>query len=216
MMRSIGGGEWKAAYATIFRKDAHQLLAWGYQDSRLRIHAGRAEEEITGFIAEAIRSRLDDQGTPDRFRHYSLHEERPAPGEHRIGRKRRRLDITVEAGYDKPRPHYVFEAKRLCKPDHPLGDYLGKEGLLRFISGETYASSQPEAGLVAYVQDHSVADWAAALRGRFAADTANRLCVTNGLRQLVLIEELPECWISDHLRKNGVEIHICHIFLDCL
>jgi len=46
-------------YDQSFREDAHQLLAWGYQDARRLITPDREETEITGFIAEAIEARLD-------------------------------------------------------------------------------------------------------------------------------------------------------------
>ena len=52
---------WIAAYDNFFRRDAHQLLAWGYEDARTYINPTLEETEITGFIAEKIdkRRRVD-------------------------------------------------------------------------------------------------------------------------------------------------------------
>ena len=45
---------WIATYDSFFRRDAHQLLAWGYEDARTNINPTLEETEITGFIAEKI------------------------------------------------------------------------------------------------------------------------------------------------------------------
>lgn len=53
--------DWNYLYDIFFRKDAHQLLAWGYEDARSQINADNEETDITGFIASKIENRLDDQ-----------------------------------------------------------------------------------------------------------------------------------------------------------
>jgi hypothetical protein len=45
---------WIATYDNFFRRDAHQLLAWGYEDARPIINPTLEETDITGFIAEKI------------------------------------------------------------------------------------------------------------------------------------------------------------------
>jgi hypothetical protein len=48
----------RSSYDYGFRRDAHQLLAWGYQDALAEIHCNLQEEEITGLIVAAIEKRL--------------------------------------------------------------------------------------------------------------------------------------------------------------
>ena len=54
-------------YDQSFREDAHQLLAWGYQDARQLITSDREETDITGFITEAIQARLSYTGKNKQF-----------------------------------------------------------------------------------------------------------------------------------------------------
>jgi hypothetical protein len=68
---------WITAYDSFFRRDAHQLLAWGYEDARTNINSTLEETEITGFIAEKIDKRFDDPDTPSRFQRYYLGEDKP-------------------------------------------------------------------------------------------------------------------------------------------
>ncbi len=85
----------RSSYDYGFRRDAHQLLAWGYQDALLEIHCNLTEEEITGLIVEAIEERLNNPSTPEKFDRYSIDEEKPIAVEGRKGKKRRRLDLVV-------------------------------------------------------------------------------------------------------------------------
>ena len=39
----------RSSYDYGFRRDAHQLLAWGYQDDLAELHCNLQEEEITGL-----------------------------------------------------------------------------------------------------------------------------------------------------------------------
>src|SRR5258708_3524879 len=126
------------AYEQSFREDAHQLLAWGYQDARQLITPDREETEITGFITEAIQARLSSSEIDERFGRYSLKDDNPVPGEGRTGKRRLKIDIIIESSFrprHKQRPWYTFEAKRLCRPSHPIGNYTGEQGILRFIRG---------------------------------------------------------------------------------
>jgi hypothetical protein len=52
----------RSSYDYGFRRDAHQLLVWGYQHALPEIYCNLQEEEITGLIVEAIEKRLDNQG----------------------------------------------------------------------------------------------------------------------------------------------------------
>ena len=72
-------------YDLSFREAAHQLLAWGYLTARHLITSEQEETEITGFIAEAIQSKLDSPDVDERFDRYNLKEDNPVAGEGRTG-----------------------------------------------------------------------------------------------------------------------------------
>ncbi len=214
----MAGAESKNAiwreYDVSFREDAHQLLAWGYLAARHLIAPEREETEITGFIAEAIRAKLNSPDIEERFDRYSLQEDNPVAGERRIGKRRVRMDIIIESSFRKPRPQYIFEAKRLCRPNQTLGDYLGGEGILRFLQGR-YAADCPEVAMVGYVQTDTISYWAIALERRFDEDSANQFRITEKLSKTGIISHLADEWISKHQRENQMLITIFHIFLDC-
>lgn len=205
-MPKINNNAW-IKYGVAFRNDAHQLLAWGYEDARPLITPANEETEITGFITEAIEERLESPETPLRFDRYDATEDPPIPGKGRIGKRRRRVDIRIKCSVFRPRLRYYFEAKRLKKPSHQIGSYIGKDGLQMFIK-ESYASESLEAAMIGYVQNREIKDWKKELQKRIAKDTST----TEGLRK---IRGLSNTWISKHIRESGRTIEICHVFLDC-
>ena len=204
-------------YDLSFREDAHQLLAWGYLDARHLITPRREETEVTGFIAEAIQLKLSSAEIDERFDRYSLQEDNPVSGEERTGKRRVRIDITIESSFrprDKSRPQYIFEAKRLCRPNQTLGDYLGDEGILRFLQGR-YAAHCPEVAMVGYVQTNTADYWATTLEVRLDSNSNNQFYLTEKLSPIEVIAHLPDEWVSKHLRESQMPISIFHIFLDC-
>ena len=204
----------RSAYDYGFRRDAHQLIDWGYQDALPAIHSKLLEEEITGLIVEAIEERLDDPFTPERFDRYSIDEEKPIAVEGRKGKKRRRLDLAVVSGHSRPRPRYIFEAKRLRKNGYPIGKYLGEDGLKCFIQG-VYASQYPEAAMIGYVQSDTASYWELELQRSFDKDLNNDLCVVQLLQKVKVLSSMPDVWLSKHGRMAGNVIAVHHIFLDC-
>lgn len=202
------------AYDNRFRQDAHQLLAWGYQDALSQIHSDLVEEEITGFIVEAIEKRLDNPYTPERFDRYSIDEEKPIAVEGRKGKRRRRLDLVVVSGHFRPRPKYIFEAKRLRKNGFPIGEYVGEDGLQCFVKG-VYASQYIEAAMVGYDQSGDAIYWEKELRRRFDNDLNNDLCIKQLLQKAQVLSSLNDVWTSEHKREENDSIVIYHIFLDC-
>ncbi len=207
---------WRA-YDVSFREDAHQLLAWGYLAVRHLITSEREETEITGFIAEAIRAKLNSPDIEERFDRYGLQEDNPVAGEGRTGKRRVRMDIIIESSFrprHKPRPQYIFEAKRLCRPNQTLGDYLGGEGILRFLQGR-YAADCPEVAMVGYVQTDTISFWGIALEKRFDEDPTNQFRIVEKLSRVSTISHLTDEWVSEHLREGEMPITIFHIFLDC-
>jgi hypothetical protein len=201
-------------YDLAFREDAHQLLAWGYLDSCRRFTPQQEETEITGFIVDAIQSRLDSPTTPARFERYSVKEDNPVPGEGRTGKARRRIDIIIESARHQPRPQYIFEAKRLCRPGNTIGKYIGKEGMMRFISNR-YAAECPEVAMIGYVQTDTANYWLAKLERHLNNDSASKLYIIAKLARVSVIADLKESWVSRHTRTNGNQLAIFHVLLNC-
>ena len=199
-------------YNNRFRQDAHQLIAWGYRDAAPQIHSDLVEEEITGFIVEAIEKRLDDPYTPERFDRYSIDEEKPIAVEGRKGKKRRRLDLVVASGHFRPRPKYVFEAKRLRKNGYPIGKYIGEGGLQCFVKG-VYASEHSEAAMIGYLQSDDAIYWETELHRSFKH--SSDLCIKQLLQKAQVLSSITDVWTSEHERKENDSIIIYHIFLDC-
>jgi hypothetical protein len=206
--------QWINLYEKSFRKDAHQLLAWGYQDSLSKIHVNLQEEEITGFIGEAIEGKLNDGNTDERFDRYFLNEEKFISSQRRTGKARLRLDIVIQYSGSKPRPVYIFEAKRLRKGSHSIGGYTGQDGMQCFIDGR-YASQYPEAAMIGYLQSDDYSYWEQELNRKFNQDTDNKLQLNSELSQIEIISSLPHEYFSQHQRVSGNSIIIYHIFLDC-
>src|SRR5207245_10526881 len=100
-------------YLVELRQDAHQLLAWGYADTRPRLAKAKDEYEITGLLADGMDARINSPHTPDRFMLYAIHNEKPISPAGELGKKRPRLDIQIERCGVRPKPHFTFEAKRL-------------------------------------------------------------------------------------------------------
>jgi hypothetical protein len=207
--------DWFHFYSGSFRKGAHQLLSWGYEDARSKIRADHEEEKITGFIVTAIRKRLyDDPTTPLRFKiHYDIHEEQRDWKSEKTGKRRPRIDIVATCSFKLPRPEFMFEAKLLRKNGFPIGKYTGKDGMQCYIRG-VYAAEYPAAAMVGYIQSGTSERWFKQLKRKFDSDDGG-LCIHEQLRKINVVKSLPDEWVSVHSRKNNVNIEIFHIFLDC-
>jgi hypothetical protein len=203
-----------SAYDYGFRRDAHQLLAWAYQDALQRIHCKLQEEEITGFIAEEIEKKLDDPSLPERFDRYSISDEKPIAVEGRTGKNRRRLDLVIVSGHNRPRPKYIFEAKRLRKNSHPISLYTGEDGLKCYVSG-VYASQYPEAAMIGYIQSDTPTYWEKELKRNLDNDSSNSLCIKQTLQKVQILASLSNEWVSEHERQGRNSITVYHIFLNC-
>ena len=214
-------GDWDE-YLVVLREDAHQLLAWGYADTRSQLPKARDEYDITDWIAAAMARRIENPKTPERFTLYAIHNERPIKpaGEH--GKDRPKLDIQIERCGIRPKRYYTFEAKRLrddskASVSNTLKHYLGEDGVGRFVSGR-YESESIEAAMLGCIQAHDADFWIGKIGAELLEDTSsgnNKFGVIKHLKKISIIVELPNEVSSVHQRKDGSKIQLLHIFISC-
>ena len=200
---------WGYSYADSFLEDVHRLLHSGHQRARSRIHAGCKEDDITGFLTEALEVEVKN---PAYFGHYEVHEQKPVHNTNRIGRSRQRIDLVFEAKDPRQKREFCCEAKRLKTSTNTVADYIGAEGMGCFVNCE-YATDQPLGAMIGYVQNSTMAHWHGELV-RSLATTTNLNLQTDLVAQQI-IARLPHEWLSVHQRVNGQAMSIYHIFLDC-
>lgn len=203
------------AYQPRLCEVAHQILLWGYEGARAEIHEDREEEEITGFLLDAMRAKLDEPETPTYYNNFQPQEEYRVPSGTRAGKERQRIDIVIWQTNSRPRAIFTFEAKRLRTRGHPIGEYTGAEGMLCFLRCE-YAQGDPEAAMIGYVQSDNAARWFRELERKFKEDSSTTLACTNPLATTTVLAELSDEWVSEHRRTDGTALRVYHIFLDCM
>jgi hypothetical protein len=203
------------AYEAAFRADVHQLLAWGYADARVHLSASSSEEEITGHIVSAMEARLDAPDTAPRFDRYEICENNPLPGENRTGHRRRRADIRVRTNVRRPRPRYVFEAKRLRSPGFGMSKYVGRDGLKRFVSATSYSSYSDYMSMVGYVQSHTPGHWVQKLRDVLTSQGSADLRCKGELHRDPALSCVDHCYLTTHCVDDAFSFQITHVFLDC-
>ena len=211
--------EYFGLFLSSFRENVHRLIHRGYEDARCRIqhpknNQDKEEPSITGFLAKAIKDRLNAFDPDDDWcRYYAVYEEFPVETDGRSGKYRSRVDLIIEfiVSTPKGRPEYVFEAKRLKKR---VSDYTDSDGMGCFISGR-YASRYNEAGMLGYVQSDGLAEWKNKVKSKICLD-AQELNLIGTQRDKQVIDAFPTEWVSEH-NRNSVKrsITIYHILLDC-
>jgi hypothetical protein len=146
----------------VFVARVHQLLEMGYRRMEFKPFAFQEEPVITGELARAMNAVIDDDSSPLWTHHFSVQDEQVVNDVTLKGKHRKRIDIGVLSSRPRPRNHFSFEAKSLSDR-HPLRDYLGNNGLRRFLRGE-YAKEDRDAGMLGYVQSESEGEWAERLQ----------------------------------------------------
>lgn len=177
-------------YWSAFRKNVFTLLSKGYSRLEHGSLIDAHEEEITGELVRSIEEMFNDIDSPDWFEHYSIHDDPRIHSPDKFGKHRRRLDIRIEHNRLRPRTHYEFEAKRLCKGKSGVANYTGKEGLGMFLLGE-YGRQWPEAGMLGYIQSDEPNHWAEKLSRK-------------------LSDGLDEPWISQNIVEGLPTFKTCH------
>ena len=201
------------AYADVFVRRVHTLLALGYATLTPADFVRAEEEHITGELADVIDDVLSDSATPAWADSFSAHEEPRERHQTRKGKARKRLDIRLDSSEVRPRARLRFEAKRLG-PNHGTSVYLGAEGIQRFLDGR-YARNDPIAGMLGYVQAGNPGDWALKIEQAISKDAAKLgLRSSSPWRAQRLADALPFTYCSGHDRPIiGHSIEVFHTLL---
>lgn len=200
---------WRYSYQDFFLTDVHQLLFAGHQRARPRLNSCCEEDDITGFLTEALKIEVRN---PIYFGRYEVQEQLPVHSSTRTGKKRQKIDLVFSANDPNQIREFCCEAKRLKTSTNTISDYTGGEGMGCFVNCE-YAEDQPLGAMLAYVQSSTMSYWHGELvRSLTAATDLNTQAPLSGTK---IIPQLPHEWISTHKRTNKKNMDIYHIFLDC-
>ena len=194
---------------TSLRRHAHQLIAAGYALLTPSVYATWKEPDITGELCRAMSDYMASDDAPGWIIQYALRDDPKlnVPGKH--GESRPRIDIELERVQRGPRPLFRFEAKRLG-PNHPVGKYLGSEGLGAFLTGY-YPLTHPEAGMLGYIQERDIPHWCHALKAALAANADQRL-TAGGMTEDKQAPGLAT-WRTQHQDTQGDTISLWHSLL---
>ncbi|MCX5646869.1 MAG: hypothetical protein NTZ17_19650 [Phycisphaerae bacterium] len=197
-----------------FIGNVHRLLALGYRRLDAPKYHNADENLMTQDLTAALRKATQDVRNPRWTCWFSIHEKPKQNDEHLKGNSRLELDIVFERTQRGLHPHFVIEAKRLG-PDHPIGEYLGPEGLGAFISCE-YAREHDDAGMLGYVQSKTLDDWSSSLESRLATSPGKYSVEPTGTWQRYSFRGGPAMtYRSCHKRPTGRRpITIYHTLLD--
>lgn len=197
-----------------FIGNVHRLLALGYKRLDSRKYRKANENLLTQDLAVALRDVTQDMQSPRWTSYFSIHEKRKQNDGRLQGNNRLELDVVFERTQRGSHPHFVMEAKRLGL-SHPIGKYLGPEGLGAFISCE-YAKEHDDAGMLGYVQSRTLDDWNSSLESRLATSPGRYSVEPTGTWQRYSFRGGPAMtYRSSHRRPTGHgPITIYHTLLD--
>jgi hypothetical protein len=194
---------------TSLRRHAHQLLAAGYALLTPPAYATWKEPDITGELCQAMDEFRESDSAPSWCSRYEVHDDPKVNVPGRYGDARPRIDIEIRRRGSGTWPRFRFEAKRLG-PDHPIGKYVGSEGLGAFLSGY-YPLTHPEAGMLGYIQEKDIPHWSAALQKALASTTDLKLA-PEGMVRARLAPGLAT-WRTVHSIEGVGTISIWHSLL---
>jgi hypothetical protein len=203
----------KAPYRASLVNRSHQILKMGYDRLDSGSLVASEEEVITGRLTQAMQDSLEDMKAPLWTKNFSAHEEKRVNDGERDGKRRLRIDIEVIEHLRGPRPRFRFEAKRLRDTDSRR-EYLGHDGLGCFLDGR-YAASDPDAGMLGYVQEGKAVEHVAAIAEYLRKDPARfGVAQASGWKEHRLVKGL-QTFASSHQRTGGLrDILVFHTLLD--
>lgn len=198
-------------YAGELRVHAVMLIWLGHQQLDASSFASTDEDVITEKLVAAMKRVQTDETSPPWVDHYQVHEQRPQNVGDKHGKSRPKMDIEFECHRRGLRPHLGFEAKRL-RQSGGLRDYLGAEGLAAFLSGY-YPTTHSEAGMLGYVQDASVSEWATRIEQELVKSRDTHLIADDGDWQK--IDDQPSMpWnLTRHTDVSSKQLQVIHVLL---
>jgi len=202
----------KRDYEESFVGRCHRILSMGYALLDAASFAGHEEEEITGELTRAMQGAVEDTSAPRWAKHLWPSEETRIHELGRLGKRRRRIDIEVLQHGVTPRRRFRFEAKRL-RNAASVREYLGKEGLGRFLEGK-YAEGDRIAGMLGYVQRGSIEGQSRSVGNALEASPEEYALASDGKwTKTPIVNDLPT-FRSVHERMRGLRsITLLHTFL---
>jgi hypothetical protein len=209
-----GKSENRPAYLRTFVKHVHKLVAAGYNRINPRTRRKTKEEKITELLIEAVNLVIGEDGSPKWMERYHATDNRPVSYPGRDDKSRPRVDIEFILCRGV-RPLFHFECKRLRKGHSVAGKkgYLGEEGLGCFLS-EQYARGCDEGGMLGYVQSEDCSAWAKKIEATLSANANGyRLVPSSKWESHKIINEIPECYRTQHTRPRMGQISIYHSLL---
>lgn len=203
-----------AAYRLHFVTTVHRIVAAGFQRLDMATLATKEETDITGLLVVHMRELVESRESPEEWSLYAIHDDRPESADGVEGKRRPRVDVFAERTWDRPRPRYYFEAKRLNHSGSTAA-YLGAEGLGRFLSGK-YAKNDSDAGMLGYVQTDTPGAWAARIERKLDQERANHGLDAIGpvWQAEALVPSLTHSYRTTHTR-NGQPFQVIHVLLAC-
>jgi len=203
----------RALYRSAFIRNCHRWLAVAYAKLDVRSLSSAQEPAVTGELVRAMKEARAQAEAPMWMIRMYVADDPPVNAPGRLGKRRRRIDIEFERSERGFTFHFLCEAKRLYRGDS-VAEYLGTEGLGRFLAGE-YARDEGVGGMLGYVQSEGVGEWMTRLKAALTNEHA-RYHVTSdgGLEIAALLPELPQIHTSKHERLAvGPPILIFHTLL---
>ncbi len=204
-----------ADFAGQFVIHAHVIVAEGYSRLDPATLAGKEEPDISGLIVRNSRAWMDDPMSPAWTQSYFVTEEKFEDASSLEGMRRPRIDVHVESNARRPRPRFVFEAKRLYRGDS-VAEYVGPKGLGALCDG-TYASNAEAAGMLGYVQHGKVDDGAERVCRKLDRERrAHHLSMEGPVWEVMELDpRMGATRRSRHLRPGRPRIDVYHSFLKC-
>ncbi len=204
-------------FSASFRHHVRLLIAWGLELAIDSIRQTDKEEDITGFLSDAMNKILDTYREPW-CKHYDVHNEHPISSRERAGNSRREIDLLIKFVTHRYKPEYVFEAKPLNYPKlyQRENNYINKDALQRFIRGEyaEFTARYPEVGMLGYVLSDTPEQWCKRLK--LAIDNDPDLYLIPPQIDIVTVSNFPYEWMSEHQRESSARpIKIYHLLLNC-
>jgi hypothetical protein len=202
-------------YLERFIADAHVIVAEGFARIDPATLSTKEEPTISGLIVRNARTWIDGPESPGWTVGYFVTEEKFEDESPLEGMARPRIDVHVESNIRKPRPRFVFEAKRLHRSDS-VAQYVGEGGLGALRDG-TYAGSTHSAGMLGYVQRGDVEGWAEKVRGKLDRERELHGLSADGVvwTELLLDSRLGSTRRSRHARPERATVDVYHSFLKC-